>query len=215
MEILDFTFRLGVVFAIYGFLWGIFEIGIRLLSAGRKRSLGEVYLLKGIKYFFLVNVTFLFCIEESEADFAISQQLIIAGIILLTYFLGKLQNSQNRMVMFQMMGRGLPNAPVAQFSLRGEIILIAGSLLVFLGLYFYPEWASNPASQWFVDSIKNIDDTPVFGFIFKVIGFFFVVSIIARMINAFTFLLNGGKNPRNPRNDKNNDDDFTDYEEIN
>lgn len=214
MEILDFIFRLGVVFAIYGFLWGIFEIGIRLLMAGRQRSIGEVYLFKGIKYFFLVNVTFLFCIHESEADLFVLHQLIIAGIILLTYFLGKLQNSQNRMVMFQMMGRGLPNVPNAQFSLRGEIIVIVGSLLLFLGLYFYPEWASNTASKWFVDSIKNIDDTPVFGFVFKVIGFFFVVSIIARMINAFNFLLSGGKVKRSTRNNS-DDDDFTDYEEIN
>ena len=63
MNLLDFIFRLGVVFAIYGFLWGIFELGILMLSAGRKRTLSEIYFIKAIKYIFLADVTFLFCFD--------------------------------------------------------------------------------------------------------------------------------------------------------
>ena len=57
MELINFIFRLGVVFAIFGFIWGIIQIGYNLLRAGSKKSIGEDYLIKTVKYFFLVDVT--------------------------------------------------------------------------------------------------------------------------------------------------------------
>ena len=213
MELLDFIFRLGVVFAIYGFIWGLIEFAIKLLTAGRRRSLAEVYLIKAIKYFFLVNVTFLFCIEENNSSMVVVNQIVIAGIILLTYFVGKLQNSQNRMAIFQVMSGGLPKIQTPLFNLRLETIVIALSLGIFSALWFYPEAAFNPMSEWFHESIMNIEDTPIFGFIFKVIGFFFLLNLINKMLSAFTFLLSG-KFRQSPQENNNDDDDFTDYEEI-
>ena len=193
-----------------------FEIGIRLISAGRQRSLGEVYLIKAIKYFFLVDVTFLFCLDDNGSRMIVTEQLVFSGIILLTYFLGKLQNSQSRMAMFQMIGRGMPKMPqVAQFNLRAEIILIVLSLLIFAGFWFKPEWASNPMSLWFHESILDIEDTPVFGFIFKIVGFFFLLGLINKMVSAFTFLLNGGRTNNQRRPPRNDDqDDYIDFEEV-
>ena len=49
MNLLDFIFRLGVVFAIYEFLWGIFQIGFQIIIAKRKQSILEMYFLKTIK----------------------------------------------------------------------------------------------------------------------------------------------------------------------
>ena len=109
VEILNFIFRLGVVFAIYGFLWGIFDIGLRLLTASRQRTMVETYIIKGCKYILLVDVVFLFCYEGIDRNLLVQNQVILTGIILLTYFVGKMQNSQNRTMIFQMMGRGLPN----------------------------------------------------------------------------------------------------------
>jgi hypothetical protein len=224
VDILDFIFRLGVVFAIYGFLWGMIDIGLRLLTGGRQRSLTEIYVLKAIKYFLLVGVTFLFCLDENNLQLVVLNQVIIAGIVLLTYFMGKLKNSQNRTAIFQMMGAGqMPNAPAVGFNLKAEIGVIIGALLFFIFFWFYPEIASNAVSKWFHESILNIEDTPIFGFIFKVIGFFFLLSLIFKMINALTFLLNGGKMPgSNGRNndgfgggsEQKNDGGFVDYEEV-
>jgi hypothetical protein len=224
VDILDFIFRLGVVFAIYGFLWGLMDIALRLLTGGRQRSLGEIYVLKAIKYFLLVDVTFLFCIDENQVHLVVMNQVIIAGIVLLTYFLGKLKNSQNRTAVFQMMRAGqAPNVPKAGFNLKAEIGLIVASLIFFILFWFFPEIASNAVSRWFHESILNIEDTPIFGFIFKIIGFFFLVSLIFKMINALTFLLNGGKLPGSNGRDNNglgggsqqkNDDQFADYEEV-
>lgn len=212
MELLNFIFRLGVVFAIYGFIWGLIEFGIKLLTTGRVRSLTEIYITKAIKYFFLVNVTFLFCIEENDSSMVIVNQIIVAGIILLTYFIGKLQNSQNRIAFLQIISNGLPKVQRPLFNFKLEVLVIGLSLGIFTTLWFYPEAAFNPLSEWFHESIMDIEDTPIFGFIFKVIGFFFLLNLINKMINSFTILLTEGINRRSNKND--DDDDFIDFEEI-
>lgn len=71
MELLNFIFRLGVLFAIYGFLWGIFEIGITLLRSGRPKTVFEEYFIKSVKYLFLVDVTFLFCTSSESTSIRI------------------------------------------------------------------------------------------------------------------------------------------------
>lgn len=212
----DFIFRLGVVFAIFGFLWGIIDIGLRLLTARRQRTLVETYLIKTVKYLFLVDVTFLFCLGDLNTHIIISYQVILAGIVLLTYFVGKLQNSQNRMAIFQMMGRGLPKQPMFLFNLKAEIGVIAGALALFAILWFYPSIATNSVSRWFHASILSIEDAMFFGFIFKVIGFFFILNMIFKMIGGITFLLNGGKKPdqKNGIGDDSDNDNFVNYEEV-
>lgn len=224
VELFNFIFRLGVVFAIFGFLWGIFDIGLRLLTASRQRTLVETYIIKASKYILLVDVTFLFCFEGIDRHLLVQNQVILASIILLTYFVGKMQTSQNRTMIFQMMGRGLPKTPMFLFNIKAEIGVIAGSMLLFALFWFYPHWSENGISRWFHESILDIEDTPVFGFIFQIIGFFFVVSMIFRVINGFTFLLNGGKRPnsggsdgdqnRMDNNTSKNTDDYVDYEEV-
>ncbi|MFT5858788.1 MAG: hypothetical protein ACI865_000876 [Flavobacteriaceae bacterium] len=224
MELFDFIFRLGVVFAIYGFIWGIFDLGLRMLTGTRPRSTVEIYLIKAVKYFFLVDVTFLFCFENKDLKMIVLSQVIVAGLVLLTYFMGKLKNSQNKSAIFQVMrGKGLPQMPQAGFNMKAEVVLIVASLAFFAFFWFEPTFAVNGISRWFHESILKIEDTPLIGFIFKVIGFFFLMSLIFKMINAVMFLLSGGKvkpGGRGPNqgidqeNQSNGDDEFVDYEEV-
>lgn len=218
MEVLNFIFRLGVVFAIFGFLWGMIDIALRLLTASRQRSLVETYLIKGVKYLFLADVTFLFCLGDLDKHMIVSYQVVLGGIVLLMYFVGKLQNSQNRVAVFQMMGRNFPQMPKLSFSLKAEMIVIGAAIALFAVLWFYPWLATNAASRWFHESILSIEDAFFFGFVFKVIGFFFMLNMFFQMAGGITFLLNGGKAPNKPnrRNDNQNheSDDFDDYEEI-
>ncbi len=213
---LNFIFRLGVVFAIFGFLWGMIDIVLRLLTASRQRTMVETYMIKGVKYLFLADVTFLFCLGDLDSHMIVSYQVVLAGIILLTYFIGKLQNSQNRMALFQMVGRGIPQVSKASFNLKAEILVISTALALFIALWFFPWLATNSASRWFHESILSIENAIFFGFIFKVIGFFFILSLIFKMVGSITFLLNGGKNPNSNNeigNDSNNNE-FDDFEEV-
>jgi len=220
VELLNFIFRLGVVFAIYGFLWGLLEIGFRILTSGRERTVGEVYLLRGIKYIFLADVTFLFCIDGDVSNLNYLNQLLTAGIILLTYFVGKLQNNQNRTRVFQVFMNSRMQLPkqLTLFNLRAEIFVICLALLVFGLFNLAPEYAANPISVWFYESIMDIEDTVFFGFIFKVIGFFFLLNLFAKMINGVTFLLSGARPPQDPFDDnqkkEDDDDDFDSWEEV-
>ncbi len=217
MELFQFIFRLGVVFAVFGFIWGLIELGITLLSVGRQRQIAEIYIIKAVKYFFLVDVTFLVCSHDEFNGFDSTGQLVFGTIVLLMYFIGKLQNGQNRQRMFQMIANGLPQN-VTKFNLRAEISVITFALVAFILFWFFPAYASNPLSIWFQEAISNIIDTPIFGFIFKVIGFFFLINIIFKMVNSFLFLLSGKafQKNNNDKNDSNGIDNsnFDSWEEV-
>ncbi|MEX1192514.1 MAG: hypothetical protein WEA99_11115 [Brumimicrobium sp.] len=217
MDILNFIFRLGVVLAIFGFLWWLINLGLSVLRGGRRKMLTEAYIIKLVRYFFLVDVVMLFCLNESQGvvDF---NNTIIAGLVLLIYFIGKIQNAQLRQTMFSVQGNiGMKNMmsqlkPV--FDVRYEAVVIIISVLVFVAFIFYPSYAINPISTWFYESIVDIEDTPVFGFIFKVIGFFFMVSIIMKVVQGFTALLTGEGMNKSKDDDEDSNDDFDDYTEI-
>ena len=219
MELLNYIFRLGVVFAIYGFIWGIFEIGISILRSGRTKTVQEDYVIKAIKYLFLVDVTFLFCLDLENENISI-YHLTMAGLVLLTYFMGKLQNQQNQLAMFKMMGQGGLSKMRMNFNIKAEISVIIIAISAFILFIKYPDLSKNPISTWFHESILNIEDTPIFGFIFKVIGFFFLLSMLVKMINAFTYLISGkpfvqASSTFQQFNGRKKKDDFDDYEELN
>lgn len=216
MEILNIIFRLGVVFAIFGFIWGFFQLIYMLLRGRNTQNIGEAYLVKAIKYFFLVDVTFLFTMDSNEINV---NQLIITCLVLVAYFVGKLQNQQKKMMMFQMVSNGM-RQDLNKFNLKAEIGVIVFAVLFFVGFIFFPEYAKNPLSIWFHQNILDIEKAAILGFIFKVIGFFFLVNIIMKMINAFTLLLSGTPIVQSSasttfQNEKpKKEDDFDDYEEL-
>ena len=217
MELINLIFRLGVLFAIYGFLWFFIEWGMKLLIGGRKRTLGEIYLIKTVKYLFLVNVTFLFCLEQmDEPVFQVNYlNLVPSFIILMVYFLGKLQQKEQRIQMMTNFMQGLQEAP---FNRQWELALIVLSGLTFAGLVCYPQYSENAISTWFQKSILDIENTVLIGFVFKVIGFFFLIGMFLKMLNALNYILSGKplvnvKTGFGTKQGK-SDDSFDDFEEI-
>lgn len=213
MDLLNFIFRLGVVFAIFGFLWLLVNLGLALIRGNRTKTLGETYFLKFIRYFFLVDVTVLFCLDN-EQNFVSINYIVTAGLILLMYFIGKLQNAQMRSSIFRFQGppgaEGLMQQFMPKFNVKAEAIVIGLSVVTFVLLVIFPQYAANPISTWFYESIIDIEDTPVFGFIFKVIGFFFVLSIFIKLTNSLMAIFTGAAT----QNNQNDDDDFDEYTEI-
>lgn len=221
MEVLNFIFRIGVILAVYNFLWWLIMLAISLLRGGKPKHLFEVYLIKTIRYVFLADVIFLFSIQQA-GDILRINDLLIAGLILLIYFVGKIQSKQQRQSLFSMRGQGnIPgmgdvlNRIKPAFDVRFEALAVVLALGVFTGFYFVPYLASNAISNWFLESILNIEDTPVFGFVFKVIGFFFLLSVIMKVVGGLMTILTGGKRVEPEQNEGDDDDDrFDDYTEI-
>jgi hypothetical protein len=216
MDLLNLIFRLGVLFAIYGFLWFFIELGLTFLRASRPKTIVENYLIKSVKYLFLVNVTFLFCLDLNQNNVSFYNAMPSA-IVLVTYFIGKLQRQQQQLQLF-----GQINAQIPQrndFNLKTEIVLIIASIALFIGFLFFPQYASNNIANWFKSSILDIESTVIIGFIFKIIGFFFLVGMILKMINAINYIISGKpvvdiKTNFNSKSNK-DEDKFDDFEEIN
>lgn len=214
MEFISLVFRLGVVLAIFSFIWGILRFLLTILRGGLPLSYPFKIGLKTIQYFLIAELTILFCIEQNDGDL---QRIILTGLILLMYFIGKVQNMQFKMMMIQIQGRGMQTPEKPNMSLEFGIVLLAMSLFTFLALY--PDYAYNGVSKWFYTSIIDIETTPIFGFIFKIVGFFFSLGILFRMVNSISMILSGkafgnrdnGSKNNTPKDDPNH---FDDYEEI-
>ena len=214
MELINLIFRLGVLFSIYGFLWFFIDLILKMLVGGRTRTLSEVYLIKSVKYLFLVNVTFLFCLDINQQIVSL-KNLLPTAIILLMYFIGKFQQNQRQAKIFGSLGR---NIMQESFNVKAETILIAISLSVCVGLVYFPQYASNAIANWFRESIIDLETTVLIGFIFKMIGFFFLVSMLIKMMNAILYIISGKPfvdiNTTISGHRKNKKDDFDDFEEI-
>ena len=199
MDLIRLVFQLGVLFAIYSFIWFFIDLGLALLVAGRKRALPEIYLIK-------------------------NNTLSVIGVIpsatvLVVYFLGKFQQKQRQaQVLSQFGGKGFGLG--LDFDRRYEIGVIALAVMLFSLLLAFPEYADNNIATWFRESIIDIEKTVIIGFIFKVIGFFFLLGMLLKMVNAFNYLISGRplvdfQTYMGSKTTKKTKDDFDDYEEIN
>ena len=207
MDILKLTFQLGVFFAIYSFIWFFIEFGFKIMTSGLVTGILHNYLIKAIKYLFLVNVIFLFATGENETTVIDKKSLIPVFFILLLYFLGKFQKNQNTNALFSRMG---VQSPKVQFNSRYEVILISLSFLAFGFLVFEPNVANNAIARWFKESIIDIESTAIIGFIFKVIGFFFLLNILTKTINSFQYIISKLTSVKSGHSQ----DQFDDFEEV-
>ena len=177
---------------------------------------------KTLQYLLIADVAILFCTDNPNGNLSTS---ITTGLILLMYFIGKVQNMQFRAMMsIQVQGRSLTEGPKPKMGIEFGIVALA--MAVFGFLLWKPEFAENAISNWFYRNIIDIENTPIFGFIFKIVGFFFTIGMLLRMLNALSVIFSGrafgqrqqnsnnsDRNDRNNRNDR-NDAHFDDYEEV-
>ena len=216
MELISLLFRLGVLFAIYGFIWFFIDAFIRLLTSGRKRNKIEYYLIKSAKYLFLVNVLVLFCLNKTKTEITFINIAPTLSIFCI-YLIGRLQNDERKsMIQLSFFGKERNKSGAkSNFNRRNEIILIIGALIAFVVLAFNADYAKNNIAEWFYRSIIDIEQTAIIGYIFKFIGVIFLISMIFKMIGAISYILNGGPMIDAKSRIKNKkDDEFDDYEEV-
>lgn len=219
MQIIELIFKIGVLLAIYGFIWFFINLLISLLSGGRKKSIGEVYFSKGVKSVFLVNVLFLYGMDSSQNGIDWFN-MIISGLILLLYFIGQMQKDQQQAAMMDRFSGMLSVVSKTRFNRKAEIIVVSVAFVVYASLFFFPEFAKNPIALWFYDQVTGLEKTPIIGFIFKIIGFFFLLGILLKITNGIMFLISGkpfmnvSGSFKAGNSRKENDDEFDNYEEV-
>lgn len=216
MEFINLIFRLGVVLAIFSFIWGFIRLGITILRGGIPISYPLGLALKAIQYFLIVAVSIIFCSQDLDSS---TYTEIITGLILTMYFVGKIQNMQFRRMMVQIQGMRIQNTTKPRLGI--EFGIVAFAMLLFVWMVLNPEYAVNNVTQWFYTSIIEIEKTPIIGFIFKIVGFFFTITILLQMFNAITFILSGrafeqgnDNGPNHPNTGNTDSGKFDDYEEV-
>jgi hypothetical protein len=189
-----------------------------LLRGGVPMSYPLSLAFKTVQYLLIADVAIIFCTNNPNGNLSTS---ITTGLILLMYFIGKVQNMQFKAMMsIQIQGRALTEGVKPKMALEFGIVALA--MAVFGFLLWKPEFAENAISSWFYKNIIDIEDTPIFGFIFKVVGFFFTIGMLLRMFYALSMIFSGrafGRNRDNddrPQSENNNrqDNHFDDYEEV-
>lgn len=189
-----------------------------MLRGGIPMSYPLSLAFKTLQYLLIADVAIIFCTNNPNGNLSTS---ITTGLILLMYFIGKVQNMQFKAMMsIQIQGRALTEGVKPKMGLEFGIVALA--MAVFGFLLWKPEFAENAVSSWFYKNIIDIEDTPIFGFIFKVVGFFFTIGMLLRMFNALSVIFSGqafgrnrNDNNRNQsRNNERQDNHFDDYEEV-
>lgn len=206
--------------AVFGFIWGVIRLILGLLRGGSVQSIIEEYFLKSAKYIFLVNVVVLNDIVTGTNELMINE-LVMTGLILLMYFVSNMQRNQEKYQFSKNFPPGL-NPFSKKYSFNGELIAIGLGISAFVFFTLNPQFASYGLSQWFYDGVISIENTFIIGFVFKIIGFFFLVRMVQKIINSVFALITGAPlfnvrsnfNVRNNKRDKDDEDDFDDFEEI-
>ena len=215
MQILEFIFHFGVIIAVFTFLWWFLGLLISLIFAPLGLTPSKLYYAqKTLKYFFLVTVAYRFALDD-RFGLQGSRDItgyVISALILLAYLVGKAEAKNNRMKFYANIGN-MRSFQLTPFDRNKELMLIGFAILVYVYFVIFPQGANNVITNWLVESIVSISDTPVIGWIFKIIGFFFLIMVIMRFVNGFFALLGLTKQPTNTVN-RRRDDDFDDYEEV-
>lgn len=220
MEVIHLIFKIGVLLAIYGFIWFFINLLISLATGGRKKTIGEVYFSKGVKSIFLVNVLFLYGLDDGQNEIDLFN-MIVSGLVLILYFIGQMQKNEQQAEMMEKYSNLLRGIGAnSRFNKKAEIIVLSLSILFYASLFFLPDFAKNTIALWFYETVTGIEKTPLIGFIFKVIGFFFLLSILIKIFNGINYLLSGKpllnvKTGYYAGRKKDKDDDsFDDFEEV-
>jgi len=196
-ESLGFIFDLGIVFSIFGFIWGILQfVAKQLLGSSSKSSEVTTYILRITKYFLLVSVTaHSMMYFKIDGNFTLSElnvfYMVLGSVVMGLYLLGKLQK---RSMMAQLGNNPMFERLITKVDPKVERYLLAGSLLYFVFCLWNPVMVMNPVVLWFREAILSLQGAFLIGWIFYIAAFIFLINIIMRFVHLIQNLL-AGKSP--------------------
>ncbi|MFN3916337.1 MAG: hypothetical protein ACK4K0_01235 [Flavobacteriales bacterium] len=216
MELFSYVFFLGIVYISFSLIWGFFWLIFKLLTLPSVGNRLEGYILKAINFYFLASLTAMKALDymnNRELDNTGKKAYLITGaIVLYLYLYGKMQRNKFRL---QVSGN-FSNIKISN-KLKGEEWLIPLALLLYSFSMLYPQILDNSVNTWFYNSINDLYNAPVIGWIIGLVGIFFLIGMIFNGLAATGRLFQrigdifGGKPPKN--NDGNKDH-FSDFEII-
>ena len=187
LEILKFIFYLGIIYAIFGLLWGI--INFLYKSVREKPSKLEMILLRVLGYYFLASLTVIYVFDPfnltnpNSGSFAF---MSLGGIVLYFYLISKMNKRKNIITPFS--NQKAQN--VSEYDIKIEAILIGVTLLFYIVALLYPEIGNHALNDWFYMKIQLIYDTFILNFIFGLIGIAFLIQILVQGMNSSGMAIN-------------------------
>jgi hypothetical protein len=211
MEIMEYIFYLGVVYIVFSMIWGFFMLILNMVTMGQRKGIFEEYLLRTSKYYFIVALTVMVTqFPDRMPDLTAVQMNITGLIVLFLYLLGKVQSNRMRFKI-QSGVMGNLNVRAEKPNPKVELAFLLGSLVLYSLCIAEPKVALNDITLWFFNAIWDIYDTIIIGWIIKIIGFFFLLSILFRAIAVIQVCiakLNGTDTKQNNTRQQQDYDDF-------
>ena len=190
MEILSYIFFLGIIYIVFSIIWFFIALLPKNALGNKENNLQNTilnYTIKAIQFYFLASLTVIKAIDFIKKENIDPKQgplyIIVGGIVLYLYLAGKIERSK---MMFQLRSNigGGNSQNTAKYAPH-----LVGLTLIFYAIAFnYPILIDNYINQWFLESINDFYDTVIIGWIIGCIGFFFLVNMIFKGINATGFL---------------------------
>lgn len=217
VEVFKFIFYLGIIYTIFGLLWGIVTFLYRAIRENQSEV--ETILLQAGGFYFLASLTAINVlnpfnvVERNTSSYA---YMILGGVVLYLYLMSKLQKNKRMITMFN----GRVKMPNEDKNMKIEGTLIGLTLALYVVTLIYPEIAMHAANEWIYTKVQELYGTFLLNFIFGVIGFFFLLQILfqgmiasAKAINALTGR-KGSVHDHGMGNGPTGQNEFDDYEIV-
>lgn len=192
MKTLEFIFYLGIILIVFRFIWWCFSVILFLIRGGNQKSKFEEYALKLLAYFLTVSISARYITEfsASEPQSTFYLYSLLAGFILLMYFVRKLQKRQFMAAVSSAFG-GMVKRAQENIDPKIEWTVISLSMGYFVACLIWPSITDNIVNNWLKETISDFYHVPLIGWIIKLLGIFFLIGIIFRGIHALMSLLTG------------------------
>jgi len=186
MNIFQYLVYLGIINIVFGFLWKwIIIFPSTLLFFLIKFDRG-ILLVKAVGSYILVSLTGLMTLSALKYNFSSFDWVLFSIIGGFVIFMGFSSNA------YEQRQYAETDPDMWDFIEKNaifELILMGGSIILYVLVLFFPFIAINVMNEWFINAIFWIYDLPVIGWLIGVGGVLFMITILIHgIIMIFSIL---------------------------
>jgi len=202
MGIFQFLVFLGIINIVFGFVWKwVFVLPSAILFTAIKFDRGML-LVKAFGAYLLISLTALatlLALQDTESGWQLLFFPIVGAFVL---FMGFASNAYEQRKQARMSYDYQLMAQIERDSWF-DIVLMLGSLVLFVLILFIPVISSNPLNEWLFNVVWWAYELPVIGWLIGIGGVLFMLGIIWHGL-VMTLMLGGlaySKIKGEPKND--------------